>query len=305
MDKTTRDGVIYALGAYGIWGFMVIYFKFVDHIDPFDIVANRVVWSALLLAGIITFLKQWPRVKNAISLRQNRRTLLFTTLLIAFNWLIFVWAVNGERMLEASLGYYINPLVNVLLGFVFLSERLNKAQAIAVLLAVIGVSVQIVAVGQVPWISLALAFSFGLYGLLHKRTPVDGVTALFLETIILLPVAIAYMWWLADQGLGPANRPISDWWLLMLAGPISTTPLLFFTGAAKRLRLTTMGFFQFIAPSIMFLLAILAYGEALSMAKLSTFVFIWLGLAIYTMNATQQAAKRRSANKTKSDSSEN
>ena len=293
MDKTTRDGVLYALGAYGIWGFMAIYFKFVDHIDPFDIVANRVVWSLLLLGIIVTVLKQWHSVKHAIGSAQHRLTLMLTTLLIASNWLLFVWAVNGDRMLEASLGYYINPLVNVLLGFVFLSERLNWAQTLAVTLAVIGVAVQIIAVGYVPWISLTLAFSFGLYGLLHKRTPVDGVTALFIETLLLLPVALAYMAWLANQGQGPVGRPMSDWWLLILAGPVSTTPLLFFTGAAKRLRLTTLGFFQFMAPSIMFLLAILVYGETLTAAKLTTFVFIWIGLTIYTINATRTAAKRR------------
>ncbi|MGH1540087.1 MAG: EamA family transporter RarD [Arenicella sp.] len=293
MDQSTKTGIIYALAAFSFWGFAPIYFKAIGHINSFEIVANRVLWSVLLLAILITTIKQWPRVRLVFNNPRNLATLLITTALIGVNWSIFIWSVNNDRMLESSLGYYINPLVNVLLGFVFLGECLNRIQWLAVALAVVGVAIQVFSLGYLPWISLSLAFSFGLYGLLHKRTPTDSVTGLFIETLLLAPVSAIYMAWLFHQGTGPAVHTATDWSLLLLAGPVTTLPLLWFSSAAKRLRLTTIGFFQYIGPSIMFLLAVFVYGESLNFDKLLTFIFIWTALLIFSLNAMRESSLRR------------
>ena len=283
-----NTGYLYALFAFGLWGLTPIYFKYLSHIPPADMVSNRVLWSAILLFILISAMAKWHKVRLLISQPKHLFTLLLTTLLIATNWLVFIWAINDDRMLETSLGYYINPLITVFLGYIFLQEKHSRVKWFAVCLAAIGVGVQLLIVGYLPWVSLVLAFSFGFYGLLHKRTPTDSLTSLFLETSLLLPFAMGYLFWLGYQGEGPATRPTSDWLLLVLAGPITTAPLLFFSGAAKRLPLSVIGFFQYLSPSMLFVLAIFVYGEPFDPYKFITFIFIWVALAIFSWDSLRR-----------------
>ncbi|MEO9655650.1 EamA family transporter RarD [Marinomonas sp.] len=283
-----NTGYLYALLAFGLWGLTPIYFKYLSHTPPVEMVANRVLWSVILLLILITGMAKWYRVRLLISQPKHLFTLLLTTVLIATNWLVFIWAINDGRMLETSLGYYINPLITVFLGYIFLQEKHSRVKWFAVFLAAIGVALQLFIVGYLPWVSLVLAFSFGFYGLLHKRTPTDSLTSLFLETSLLLPFAMGYLLWLSYQGEGPATRGTSDWLFLILAGPITTAPLLFFSGAAKRLPLSVIGFFQYLSPSMLFVLAIFVYGEPFDPYKLITFIFIWIALAIFSWDSLRR-----------------
>ncbi|GAB3481249.1 EamA family transporter RarD [Marinomonas epiphytica] len=282
-------GYLFALGAFGLWGFTPIYFKTLGHIAPTDIVANRVLWSSLLLTLIISVIAKWEKVVVVIKQPNQLVILLFTTLLIATNWLVFIWAINNDRMLDTSLGYYINPLITLFLGYVFLKERHSPLAWLAIVLAASGVIFQLISLGYLPWISLVLAFSFGFYGLLHKRTSTDSLTSLFIETCLILPFALLYMVWLNSQGEIPAISNSDNWLLLALAGPITTAPLLFFSAAAKRLPLAQIGFFQYLSPSILFLLAVFVYQENYENEKLITFAFIWLALLLFTWDSRRRA----------------
>lgn len=211
--------------------------------------------------------------------------LITTSLLVGSNWLIFIWAVNANHMLDASLGYYINPLLNVVLGMLFLGERLRKLQWVAVALAAIGVTIQLVVFGSVPVVAIALATTFGFYGLLRKKVALDAQTGLFIETLVMLPAAAIYLLFIADSATSNmATNPTSLNILLVAAGVITTLPLLCFTGAATRLKLSTLGFFQYIGPSLMLLLAVLVYGEAFTSDKAITFAFIWGALVLFSFD---------------------
>lgn len=291
MNTSSRSGIFIAFLAFFLWGITPIYFKWVAHEAPLDVVANRVLWSVLLLAIVITGMSKWQKVKAVISSFNILKTLLITTFLIGTNWLTFVYAVSTDRMLDASLGYYINPLISVLLAYIFLGERLRKIQWFALMLAMIGVAIQVVGVGYLPWISIVLALSFGFYGLLHKKTQIDSFTSLFVETSILLPFGLFYMIQLFQMGEGPATREMSGWFILMLSGPATTIPLLLFSIAAKKVTLSTIGFFQYIAPSMVFVLAVFLYGEELTTEKMITFLFIWVGLGLYIFDSLRRAVQ--------------
>jgi chloramphenicol-sensitive protein RarD len=220
--------------------------------------------------------------------------LVATSLLVGANWLIFIWAVNANHMLDASLGYYINPLINVVLGMIFLGERLRKLQWFAVGLAAIGVLIQVVAFGSIPVVAIALAFSFGFYGLLRKKVSLEAQTGLFIETLVMLPAAAIYLLFIADSATSDlAANPMSLNLLLIAAGIVTTLPLLCFTGAATRLKLSTLGFFQYIGPSLMFLLAVLIYGEAFTTDKAVTFAFIWGALVIFSFDGLRHNKKSK------------
>ena len=283
-----NKGYLYALCAYGLWGIAPVYFKALTHIGPLEIVANRIFWSVILIFFMITLLAKWQRVVTVFRQPRHLITLLFTTLLIATNWLIFIYAIAQNRMLEASLGYYINPLVSLFLGYMILKERHSPMKWLAVVLAFFGVAIQLFSLGYLPWISLVLAVSFALYGLLHKQTPTDSLTSLFLETSFLLPLSLIYIVGFIDSDVDTFHRPANDLLLLMLAGPITSAPLLFFSGAAKRLPLSLLGFFQYIAPSLMFVLAVFVYKEPFSMERLVTFIFIWLALILFTWDSVSK-----------------
>ena len=288
--RDTRAGLIYGLAAYVWWGFVVFYFKAVAHVPPLEVLAHRVVWSVLLLTILLGLRGRWWEGAKVLRDWRLCAALAVTTVLIAVNWFTFIWAVSHDLVVEASLGYYINPLVNVMLGFVFLHERLRRAQWIAVALAVLAVIVLTVNVGKIPVISLVLAFSFGLYGLLRKTMRVDGLVGLTVETTLLLPIAVGYLIWLgAAQRLVFAGGGWDTQFLLVAAGAVTALPLLWFANAARRLDLATVGLLQYIAPSLQFLSAVLVFGEPFGMVRFFSFVLIWAALALYTFDSLRSA----------------
>ncbi|HDL9490913.1 TPA: EamA family transporter RarD [Vibrio cholerae] len=293
-QQDAKKGILLAISAYTMWGIAPIYFKALGAVSALEILSHRVVWSFVLLAVLIHLGRRWRSVVGVVHTPRKFWLLLVTALLVGGNWLIFIWSINANHMLDASLGYYINPLLNVLLGMLFLGERLRKLQWFAVALAAIGVGIQLVVFGSVPIVAIALATSFGFYGLLRKKIQVDAQTGLFLETLFMLPAAI-YLIWLADT---PTSDMALNTWqlnlLLVCAGVVTTLPLLCFTGAAARLKLSTLGFFQYIGPSLMFLLAVLVYGEAFTSDKAITFAFIWSALVIFSVDGLKagHAARR-------------
>ncbi|MCC8255417.1 EamA family transporter RarD [Vibrio campbellii CAIM 333] len=244
-QQRARQGVLLAVGAYTMWGIAPIYFKSIAEVSPLEILSHRVFWSFFLLAALLHFGRQWRSVRDIIKNKTKMMYLVSTAILVGANWLIFIWAVTSNHMLDASLGYYINPLINVLLGMVFLGERLRKLQWFAVALAACGVLVQLIVFGSVPVVAIALAMSFGFYGLLRKKVSVEAQTGLFIETLVMLPAASIFLFFIAST---PTSNMFENPWqlntLLIAAGVITTLPLLCFTGAATRLKLSTLGFFQ-------------------------------------------------------------
>jgi len=294
MEKTEfKQGVIYALAAYVMWGFAPLYFKLLDQVPAAEILMHRIIWSFVLLFFLVLASGQLEQVLLLLKKPKKLAILLVTAVLVAFNWLVFIWAVNSDQILEASLGYFINPLLNVALGVVFLKERLPRLQLFAVALAACGVLIQLLVFGSIPWVSLVLAGSFGVYGLIKKKVQLKAITGLFVETAILLPLALLY--WLQ---LDSASSDLSDNTLtlnitLICAGVITSLPLLAFAAAAVRIPYYMMGLFQYIGPSMMFVMAITLFGEVLDATKLTTFAFIWLALMIFVYDIWRQSKKRK------------
>lgn len=280
-----RRGYILGLSAYICWGFIPLYFKTVSHYPAVEIIAQRVLWSAVLGSLLLLVWKHpgWWRELRDHPMRLA--ILVGSGSLIAANWLVYVWAINNDRLLEASLGYYINPLVNVLLGLLILGERLRRLQWLAVALAATGVLQQLWQVGSLPWVSLALALTFGFYGLIRKRAPVAALPGLVIETWLLVPLAAGWLLWHGDAvSAQPAFWSTGEALWLMAAGPITLVPLICFNAAARHLPYTTLGFLQYLAPTLVLLLAVNVYGEHLAPATLVTFFFIWAGLAVYSVD---------------------
>lgn len=295
-QQRARQGILLAVGAYTMWGIAPIYFKTISEVSPLEILSHRVVWSFVLLAFLLHLGRRWRGVRDVIKSKKKMGFLLSTSILVGANWLIFIWAVNANHMLDASLGYYINPLINVVLGMLFLGERLRKLQWFAVALAACGVVVQLIAFGSVPVVAIALALSFGFYGLLRKKVSLEAQTGLFIETLIMLPAAAVYLLWIADSSTSNLMvNPMTLNLLLIAAGIVTTLPLLCFTGAATRLKLSTLGFFQYIGPSLMFLLAVLVYGEAFTSDKAITFAFIWGALLVFSFDGLKTNRQSRKA----------
>jgi chloramphenicol-sensitive protein RarD len=285
-QATTRAGTFNALGAYVMWGVAPMYFKLLIGIGADEILIHRIIWSSLFLLVLVLAMKKWQAL---ITLCRQPKLVLKLTLssaILALNWLLFIWAVNNGHLLDASLGYFINPLFNVALGMLFFSERLRKVQFIAVMLAVIGVLVQLFTLGSIPIISLALASSFATYGVLRKKMHVDSFVGLLVESLLMLPFALFYWYFFVDSPTADlmANSQHLNV-TLVLAGVVTTAPLLCFTAAAKRLTLSSLGFFQYIGPSIMFILAIFYYQESMQLAELITFIFIWSALTLYSVDS--------------------
>jgi len=296
MDKDftgrTRLGVVYGLAAFGTWGLLPLYFKAIVSVPPLEVLAHRIVWSLVLL-GIVTILR--GGLRELVDLLRDARlrlTLVCTTCLIALNWGIFIWAIANDRLLEASLGYFINPLVNVALGFVFLHERLRSLQIVAVALATAGIVWLTVAYGKLPVISVVLALSFGVYGLLRKRTRASGVQGLTVETLLLTPLAVAWLIWRETQGvLHFTHAGVRIDGLLLSAGVVTALPLIWFAESARRLRLVSIAFLQYLAPIGQFLLATLAFGELFTRTHAISFGLIWLALILYSID-TVRALRR-------------
>jgi chloramphenicol-sensitive protein RarD len=273
--------VWFALAAYSTWGIAPVYFKLVEFATPVEIIAHRIVWSVLILALIIVVRRQMYLLRHLD--RKKIGWLVVSGTLVSVNWCVFVWALQNDRMLETSLGYYINPLVNMLLGGIFLAERLRLPQKIAVLLASLGVLNEIVSVGVLPWAGLTLAVTFGFYGLVRKKLGVDAVVGLAVETTLLLPLALGYFVYVTLEGVGSLARgDLNEILLLGAGGLVTVFPLVCFAYAALRLSLTVLGFFQYLAPSITLLLAVFVYGEPFRPSQLITFGCIWIALLIFS-----------------------
>lgn len=288
LSREQKLGGVYAASAYTLWGVAPLYFKQINFIAATEILVHRIVWSCLLLLLVLLMLKQGPRLMTLLRQPKLMLWLLFTAVILGANWGLFIWAVNSDHMLDASLGYYINPLLNVLLGMLFLGERLRRLQWLALGLAASGVAIQIVIFGSIPWLALALAGSFAVYGLLRKKLAVEALTGLFVESLLLLPLAIGYWYYVADSSaVNMLQNSAGLNMLLIAAAFVTTIPLLCFIAGARRLQLSTMGFFQYIGPSLMFIFGVWLYQEPLRPASLITFGFIWLALLVYSLDAWQ------------------
>lgn len=289
-------GGAYAAAAFGAWGVLPVYFHVLSYVPPLELLSHRIVWSVVLLAGLVTALKRWPAIRAAISDRRTLLMLVGSTTFICINWLTFIWAVSAERVMEISLGYYINPLVNVVLGVLVLRERLNAAQGVAVALAAIGVANLALQTTGLPWPSLVVALSFGFYGLIRKTTKLESIEGLFLETSLVGPLAFGFLIVLGIQGQGlfTLDAP-TRMLLLMAAGVITSLPLIWFACGARRLSYIAVGFFQYLAPTGHFLLAVFAFGEPFTVHHAVTFACIWTALAIFSVDRWRHASRERRA----------
>ncbi len=279
-------GLGYGIVAYLIWGFFPVYFKALSAVPPLQVVAHRIVWSVLFLWIIIALRGTWRDLRDAF--RNTRALLLLTVsaLLIATNWLVFIIAVGHAQVIQSSLGYFMTPFISVLLGVIFLQERLRRIQLISLILAAMGVVLLTLQYGHFPWVALLLALTFGSYGLFRKIVTVDSLTGLTVETLLLGPAALGYLVYLFVQGTSAVpSVGLQTSSLLALAGVVTAVPLLLFASAARRLRLATIGFLQYITPTLHFLLAVLLYKEPFTKAHLTSFLFIWGGLCCYSYDA--------------------
>ena len=293
--RRTRSGLLFGLAAYGLWGVMPIYFKYLKAVPSIDIVAHRVVWSLGVLAIIVTVARAWDEVRAAIRNRRMLAMLFLTALLIGTNWLLYVYAINSGHILAGSLGYYLNPLANILLGRFILKEQLSKLQWAAVGIAAAGIGVLVAGALGTLWISLTLCFSFATYGLLRKMISVEALAGLTVETGLLFPIALTWLLLGGAEGRPMFGMNGSESGLLVAAGIVSTVPLLCFTAAARRLAYSTVGMLQFIAPTLQFLLAVVIYDEPFTRAHAIAFGCIWTALLLYlgSMIRDRRASQQR------------
>ncbi len=287
-------GIGYGLLAYVIWGFFPLYFRQLGHLAPMDILSNRSAWAFVFVAILLTLWRRWSRI--ALVLRQPAQLirLALAALLLGANWLGFLWAVDQHQVVAASFGYFLTPLVNVLLGLLVLKEKLNRREWLAIVLALAAVANEVISLGTLPWISLFLALTFGTYGLLRKQVPVDAISGLWLETLAMLPICLVYALWQGQHGhvvfaLGDASTAI----LLIGAGVITALPLLAFAAATQRLDLATVGMLMYINPTMQFLTAIFIFDEPLQSARLASFALIWLGLLAFSWSLWDKVRRPR------------
>lgn len=284
--RDAQSGLIVGLVCYLLWGFLPLLFHALQDVGAVTIVADRTIASLFVVGAILLLRSRMSEVAAALRDPQTLRSMVISSVLLAANWLIFVWAVEQNQVLEASFGYFINPLVNVAIGMVLLGERQNPWQWTAIGVAILAIVIQAVGVGRFPWIAVSLALTFGFYGYFRKTAKVGSASGLFVETLILTPLAIAYLAYtfIRDGGVGLHADPY-HFFLLLLTGPATAAPLLMFAYAVQRLRLTTIGMLQYLSPSIAFLLAITAFGEPINPVRLLSFGLIWLSLAIYSADS--------------------
>jgi chloramphenicol-sensitive protein RarD len=290
--RTARLGALYGIGAYVSWGLLPLFLKLLVGVPAFQIVAHRILWSLLLLAVIVTIARGWGQIRAAIAVPRTVLLLCASAALIAINWTVYIWAVVHGHVVEASLGYFINPLLNVALGVAVLRERLRPWQGVAVAIAAVGVLTLALSGGSALWISILLALSFGLYGLIRKVVAVDALAGLTIETALLAPVALAVLTMAAQGGTAVFGHDTRLDLLLMLAGVVTAMPLLMFAAAARRMRYATLGLFQYLAPTLQFLEAVLLFGEPLRPVHLVTFGCIWAGCALYAADLARGSRMR-------------
>jgi chloramphenicol-sensitive protein RarD len=290
-EQRIRNGFMSALVAYVLWGFIPIYFIVIKDVDALEVLVHRILWAVPFGAAIIAVRGQWGEVKSVFRHRQMLTLLSVSAVVIAINWLVYIWAIQIDQIYQASLGYYINPLLFAVAGVFIFNEQLRGPQVLAVGVAAIGVLILTVAAGQLPTVALLIGGSFTIYGVIRKRVVIGGMPGLFVETIILLPFALAYLSWIEVQGTAVFfvdGMLISG--ILMLAGPLTAIPLLFFALAARRLSLATVGMMQFIAPSIQFVVGVI-YGEPLTLAHIACFGCIWFAVAMFSWDAWRQSRR--------------
>lgn len=290
------NGLPEAFTAYAIWGFMPVFFKQLQGIAPIEVVAHRILWSLGLLLAILWWRGRLGEYRTALGTSSTRRLMLLSASLIAGNWLVYIWAIDNNQIVAASLGYYLNPLFNVMLGMIFFRERLSRTQWIAVALAAFGVAVLAWESLHTIWISIALAGTFGLYGLVRKSAPVGALPGLTIETTLLFPIALGYALWASNYDVSPGwgYSAYTDS-LLVFGGALTALPLLLFASAARKMPLSTLGFVQYIGPTIQFLLGIFAYHEPFTQAHAICFGLIWTSLALYSFDSWRMAHNARAA----------
>ncbi|MCM8625559.1 EamA family transporter RarD [Accumulibacter sp.] len=289
-------GVACGLLAYGMWGFFPLFFRQLANVPPVDVLSNRALWACLWVGLLITVSRHWSRVRAVLRNPNQALTLLVAAALIGTNWLVFLWAVASGQVMASSLGYFLTPLVNVVLGLVVLDERLDRLEGLAVILALAAIVNEVVAVGSLPWISLVLAGTFGSYGLVRKRLPVDVVSGLWLETLAMLPACALYALWQAQHGHAVfTGHDLRTTALLVASGVLTALPLIAFAAAAQRLDLATVGMLMYINPTTQFITAIHVFGEPMRFAQLFSFALIWLGLVLFSWSAWSKYRRARQA----------
>ena len=294
-NRRARAGFLYAIAAYGLWGIIPVYFKWLQAVPSIDIVAHRIIWSLIVLVLLVTVVRAWDQIRAAVRSRKTLGLLFVTAVLIGVNWLLYVHAINSGHILAGSLGYYLNPLANILLGRFILKERLTKLQWAAVGIAGSGIAVLAAGALGTLWISLTLCFSFATYGLLRKIIHVEALAGLTIETALLLPIALGWLLLGGAEGRPMLGGPAGETMLLIGAGLVSTIPLLSFTAAARRLAYSSMGMLQFLAPTLQFLLAVAVYDEPFTTAHGIAFACIWIALILYVSAIVRdlRSAKQR------------
>jgi chloramphenicol-sensitive protein RarD len=287
-------GIGFGLLAYGIWGFFPLFFRQLAHVPPMDVLSNRAVWACVFVGLLLTLRGGWGKVAAVFRAPRQFAMLALAALLVGSNWLMFLWAVANQQVVASSLGYFLTPLVNVLLGLVVLKERLSRLEWVAVGLAVAAIANEVIALGSLPWVSLFLAATFGTYGLVRKQVPVDALTGLWLETLAMLPVCGLYALWMAQGGhMVFALQDTSTATLLIGAGIITALPLMAFAAATQRLDLATVGMLMYINPTMQFVTAIWLFGEPLQPARLVSFALIWIGLFVFSWSMWEKYRDRR------------
>ncbi len=293
-EKKSNSGVLYAIGAYGIWGILPIYWKAMKQIPAGDILAHRIFWSFLFLAAIISGLRKWDEFRHAFTSVRSILAVSLASILISTNWLVYIWAVNSNHIVEASLGYYINPLLTIMLGMIVLRERADFWQFVSIALAFIGVGFLTYQYGRVPWVALTLAVSFAVYGLVKKLSKLSSLTGLAAETMMVAPLALGFLiFQISTQAV--AYVDISLWMVAMiiLTGVVTSVPLLLFAQGAKRVSLSTLGFVQYLSPSLSLLIGIFIYKEKFTHIDLISFSCIWVALAIFSLTRKEVLDKFR------------
>lgn len=285
-----QKGLALALATFIMWGIFPIYFKSIEHVGALQVLSHRIIWSFFLLFLFLYFFKKLKNVKRLLKIKKVTLNLLLTGLLISSNWGIYIYAVNLNHILEASLGYFINPLFSILLGAIFLKEKLNLAAKISIFIVFIAIFVQIYALGRLPFVSLILPFSFALYGLIRKKLSVPSFEGLFIETMLILPFALIFLTYLGVNGLSEF-KPNLNGVLLFFSGLVTILPLLTFTASTRFLPLSTIGFMQYISPSLSMTVAVFIYGEELSLYKIISFGLIWTSLLIVAINGIKHERK--------------
>ncbi|MDD2457978.1 MAG: EamA family transporter RarD [Eubacteriales bacterium] len=288
MQHEKSIGIATAIAAYTLWGFLPVYWKVLGDVPALEVLSHRIIWSLVFVALIIGLGQQWNRIRPIISDPHQVRLIILAAILIALNWGLFIWAVESDRLLDSSLGYYINPLIAVLLGVVIFKERLNPWQMLAIASAAIGVLILVIKAGRFPWLSFALALTFGIYGAIKKAVKATALVGLVLETAVLAPLALIYVFSRQTNGQGALGRSSLTVTLFLLGAGVATAiPLILFAYSAKRIPLSTLGITQYIAPTMMFFFGIFVYHEPFSLINGISFAFIWLALAIYSLSQTK------------------